>query len=352
MGCFPLYPPLELLHSMGFSPAVLWGLKESIGEVPLSAGHLQAYTCSVGQCLTEFVLRHGPKLFDGLLMYNACDTLRNLPEILESGFADSKAPLPLFRFHVPVMQQGQADGRSYLSEQIHLLIRSLEKTFKLSFSTASFLESQVMYRRQRELAVQLEQCVAEGKMSFTDYSRIMRWGSFLTVEQHLVILEKSFDQYSQASEAPGDRPGVIVSGILPPPAGIIDMIEGAGLRILGNDIAMFRRMYGYSPEPAEDPADFYFDFYGNHYPCTTILARGDERIEVLKRMVRDRNAMGFVFAGELFCEYEYFELPYLRKTLLDQGTRTLSLDFSLQDQENMEAYRTRIESFAEMLRGF
>ena len=27
IGCFPLYPPLELFHAMGFVPVVLWGLK-------------------------------------------------------------------------------------------------------------------------------------------------------------------------------------------------------------------------------------------------------------------------------------------------------------------------------------
>ena len=27
VGCFPLYPPLELVHSMGLTPVILWGLK-------------------------------------------------------------------------------------------------------------------------------------------------------------------------------------------------------------------------------------------------------------------------------------------------------------------------------------
>ncbi len=36
-------------------------------------------------------------------------------------------------------------------------------------------------------------------------------------------------------------------------------------------------------------------------------------------MVREGNAAGFIFIGEKFCEYEYFEVPYLRKALEEEG---------------------------------
>ena len=88
VGCFPLYPPLELLHSFGLVPLVLWDMKEQVRILKESDSHLQSFTCSVARRLTEFLLSEEGSLLDGLLMYNACDTLRNMPEIIKRGLGE------------------------------------------------------------------------------------------------------------------------------------------------------------------------------------------------------------------------------------------------------------------------
>ena len=93
LGCFPLYPPLELFHSMEITPVILWGLKNSVDRIDLSDRHLQNYACSIARHLTEYILRDDGLKLDGLFMYNACDTLRNLPEVLESGLFQSNREL-------------------------------------------------------------------------------------------------------------------------------------------------------------------------------------------------------------------------------------------------------------------
>jgi benzoyl-CoA reductase/2-hydroxyglutaryl-CoA dehydratase subunit BcrC/BadD/HgdB len=58
-----------------------------------------------------------------------------------------------------------------------------------------------------------------------------------------------------------------------------------------------------------------------------------------------------IFAGEKFCEYEYFEWVFVKKMLEEEGIRTLFLEFSLEDEGSVDPYRNRIESFSEMLSG-
>lgn len=53
--------------------------------------------------------------------------------------------------------------------------------------------------------------------------------------------------------------------------------------------------------------------------------------------------------GEKFCEYEYFEFPYLQKHLRQKGLRTLLLEFAIDDDQNLGQVRTRIEAFSEMI---
>ncbi len=113
------------------------------------------------------------------------------------------------------------------------------------------------YRRQRESSAGLQRLVAEGRLSFGEFSRLMSAGCFMPVEEHIALIETAAARGGSAQGHGRERPGVIVSGILPPPSGIIRCIEEAGLRVADNDIAMFRRSYGYTPRPAHDPADYY-----------------------------------------------------------------------------------------------
>jgi benzoyl-CoA reductase/2-hydroxyglutaryl-CoA dehydratase subunit BcrC/BadD/HgdB len=351
IGCFPLYPPLELLHSMGFTPFILWGLRDDYHNVPLSDRHLQAYACSVGRCLTEFTLRHGGELFDGIVMYNACDTLRNLPEILQHGLAEQGRALPLFRLHIPTSPLSQASDAEYFRGRVRRLIHELEESFGVTFSIESFRKSVEIYRTQRELSARLQGMTAKEHLSFNEFCRIVGAGNYIPVEEHIALLEHATAQSSTTQESGQVLPGVMVSGILPPSPRIIDCIETSGMRVADNDIAMFKRTYGYTPSSAHDTAEYYIDLYSKHHPCTTILHTGDARVEELRKTVREGDIKGFIFIGEKFCEYEYFEIPYLRKVLEDEGVRILCLDFSLEDDENIGSYQTRIEAFAETLGG-
>ena len=60
---------------------------------------------------------------------------------------------------------------------------------------------------------------------------------------------------------------------------------------------------------------------------------------------------GFIFIGEKFCEYEYFEIVHLEKLLKERGIATLRLEFSRIQGGEYHDMKTRIEAFAEMLRG-
>jgi benzoyl-CoA reductase/2-hydroxyglutaryl-CoA dehydratase subunit BcrC/BadD/HgdB len=346
VGCFPLYPPLELFHSLGIIPVVLWGLGEKAKSVALSDKHLQSYTCSVARLLTQFVLSDS-SLLDGLFVYNACDTLRNLPEILDGG-RGSDDSLSLFRMHIPAIPSERTGSSAYLKNELSLLKQSLEKAFAYSFSIEKFRESVNRYREMRNLSLQMEQLVAEGKASFAEYAEIARRGCFIPVEEHIAELIRAIELARNRSPLENSVRGIILSGILPPPLPVIKVIESVGLRIVGNDIASLHRSYAFTPEEVADPERYYVAIYEKHYPCSTILHSGDQRVEAIVRAVRKHEARGVIFIGEKFCEYEYFEFPYLEQRLRDEGCHSLLLEFSLDDYDP-GAIRTRIEAFAEVI---
>ncbi len=349
VGCFPLYPPLPLLHSFGLIPVTLWSLDSEIADLSRSDRHLQNYTCRVGRQLLEFALGSGPALFDAFIMYNACDTLRNLPEILQQGLKQEGMELPVFRLHIPALSRDRSGVRAFLARGSKNLVDELESFTGRSFSTSAFRQSIDLYRKQRELCLELEECLGQGKISFSSCAEALRWGHFLPVEAHLDLLAKTLSAIK--GQSPDGRPHapVMLSGILPPPAALMETMDRAGLRVVANDIALFGRSYGTPLPQTPDPAEFLCEFYFHHYPCTTMLPEGDRRIGLILDAARKSGARGFIFLGEKFCEYEYFEIPYLESRLKEAGINTLCLDMGTDGGESLGALKNRVDAFAELL---
>nr|MDO8116957.1 2-hydroxyacyl-CoA dehydratase family protein [Candidatus Sigynarchaeota archaeon] len=101
LACFPLYPPLELFHSMGFTPVVLWGVDQRGRSMGKGDKHVQNFACLVGRSIVNALLDEAAIEYAGLFYYNACDTLRNLPEIVEAGLRAKGRSIFSTRIHVP-----------------------------------------------------------------------------------------------------------------------------------------------------------------------------------------------------------------------------------------------------------
>lgn len=348
LGCFPLYPPVELFHSFGLTPVVLWGLEQDFNDLSASDRHLQPYTCQVARYLTQFVITRAGGLFDALFMYNACDTFRNLPEIIESAFAKGPS-LPILRLHIPAVPLDHDYAAGYLKGRIDVLMGELEKLTGRSFSENAFKGSIELYQRQRSLCLELEERSAQGSMSFADCSEVLMAANRLPVEEHILLLESRLQKTYRTVPANHGHPGIMISGILPPPRHLLEVIEGAGLTVAANDIASLRRSYAYSPLKQTDAGAYYEDFYRSHHPCTTILPSADERADLILKTARERDVKGFMFFGEKFCEYEYFEMPHIEQVLKRAGIPCLCLEMADGGMEQVGAHQTRIETFAQML---
>jgi benzoyl-CoA reductase/2-hydroxyglutaryl-CoA dehydratase subunit BcrC/BadD/HgdB len=350
IGCFPLYPPLELFHSLGLTPVVLWGFGGSSMNLGKADLHLQPFACAIARHLAEFILSGKGSCLDGLFMYNACDTLRNLPEILLSGLKEQGRSLPLVRVHIPQVPPGQTSWGDYFRTRIAALIRDLEEAFGVVYSSGSFRRSVALYNRMRSLCLTLEGLAAEGKISYGLFSRTVQEGGFRPVEEQIRTLEQIVAENETGQPGrDGQAVPVLISGILPPSPTRIRIMEEAGLRVAGNDVASQRRSYATQALEFAEPDLYYQAFYENHVPCPTLLYTADRRLEYLHGLIGQRAARGLIFLGEKFCEYEYFEFPYLERKMQEQGVAVAAFEIA-GEEEHQSSFATRIQAFAEMFR--
>jgi len=347
VGCFPLYPPVELFSSMNLYPIVLWNLKGFISNLMESDLHIQDYACSVSRELVQFVLSAPDHMLDGIFSYNACDTLRNIPEILQYYNAARNQDIPMFRMHVPQVNRAQSNPNEYLADEISNLITCIERKLSVQFSSEQFFQATRDYAKMRELCQIAESLVAKGHLSFADFCDVILTGHFLPVKMQIDNLSKLISQ--QKTRPLTDKKNIMISGIMPPPAPIIQAMESSGMCVVANDIASLKRSYAYSPESTNNPEDYYIDFFRNRFPCTTLLYQSDARADNFIQMIKHHDIRGVIFSGEKFCEYEYFEFPYLEKRLKDMGIRTLFLEFAVDDKQYLDTHIIRVEAFSEML---
>lgn len=349
IGCAPLYPPVELLNSMRLLPVVLWGLTQEIPRSGEADKHLQNYACAVSRRLLQLLIQEGADLFDGLLFYNACDTLRNLPEIIHEGMMGALGKgLPLFRIHVP-MTTGETGRAAYIRNEIQRLIHSLEHQLNVTFSEERFRESVARHDHMKGLCLELELAVSLGRMGFHDFRAALTAANFMGEEERIALLESRIASLPPAHEPNPGRVRVFVSGILPPPPEICRIMDEVGIVVSGNDIASLHRSYAPGPSEWSDAADYYVKRYTTPYPCTTLLHTADRRIDAVMTRVLEKRSDGFLFFGEKFCEYEYFEYPYLENRLKGLNLPSLAMEIAMDDGLNVENARTRIEAFHELL---
>ncbi|MDI6797428.1 MAG: 2-hydroxyacyl-CoA dehydratase family protein [Desulfatibacillaceae bacterium] len=346
-GCFPLYPPQELLHSMGISPVLMWGLGGGSSELVLADKRVQNFVCAVGRRLSQLVLWDSGQNLDALFACNACDTVRNLPEILEAGVGEQGTKMRWFSLHVPAIPMQEPTIKAYFANNIKQCIRELEALAPRPYSADNFLQSAALYNEWRSLGRQLDIASGKGGLPFERLVRFALEAAFTPVEESLAA-GKALLKDCAPKPAPKNAVPVILSGIMPPPPAFLKVMEESGLFVCGNDLAPLWRTWARSPQPADAP-EFYADFYSNHFPCSTLLPTADARPEALLGLARERGARAIVFIGEKFCEYEYFEFPYLEKFFQGQGLATLLLEFGVDDLANVAQHATRIEAFAESL---
>jgi hypothetical protein len=158
------------------------------------------------------------------------------------------------------------------------------------------------------------------------------------------------DSIPAASGGAGDPPGIpiLLSGILPEPAGLFSALAGLGGRVVADDLACCGRRL-YPPGRSSEPFRCMAERIQGAPPDPT---RGDsiqERLAHLLRKVEDSGARGVVFYAVKFCEPELFDLPLLRQGLRQAGIPSLASELALNDGLS-QPFLNRLAAFLEMIR--
>jgi len=339
IGVFPAHYPREILWAFNSLPAEIW---DPPLDIEGANAHLQPYICSVVKLGLELILQGKGDMLDGFLFPHTCDSIQNMASIVYDYLGVGK---PCYFFYHPKAPYRPSSRRYYL-EQLKSLVSRLERDLgpmdenelrrrvEQGHHLASILREIYDARRRGGLSA-----------SNADFYRMIRQGEYLHPDDFIPLLE-DFLKASRGGDGKG--PGVILSGVLPNPPEILNLLDELGVRIVDDDLLCCGRRIPMHTTMAQDPFEALVDSYFAMPPCTTKDSPLKGRVDYLLEKIAASKARGVIFYLVKFCEPEWFDVPCMAEAVKEAGAAVLTVDVDL-NQGLSGQLTTRIEAFVEMI---
>lgn len=339
IGVFPAHYPREILWAFNGIPAEIW---DPPLEVSGANAHLQPYICSVVKLGLELILQGKGDILDAFLFPHTCDSIQNMASIVYDYLGVDK---PCYFFYHPKAPY-RPSSRRYYQEQLKSLVSRMETD--LGPMDITELRQRVM--QGHDLASILREIYdvrRRGALSASNaaFYRMIRQGEYLHPDDFIPLLE----DFLKASRG-GDRrgPGVILSGVLPNPPEILNLLDELGVRVVDDDLLCCGRRIPLNSSPCQDPFEALVDSYFAMPPCTTKDSPLEARIDYLLQRIAAGGAKGVIFYLVKFCEPEWFDVPRMAEAVKEAGAAVLTVDVDL-NRGLSGQLTTRIEAFVEMI---
>lgn len=334
---FPIHYPRALLRAFGLQPVEVWGPPGK--ETTLGDAHLQAYTCSIVRCGLSFV-KSGALDGAGLILVpHACDSLQGLGSTLLD-FNQTEAPVETL--YIPRGRRS-ADAL-FLTDELKRLGASLGRITGRQPDPDELMRC---IRREEAADAALADLLSARPrlaLSNAEFYRLARSREYLPAEEFEPLCR-------EALEGPGEDdasgPRLLLSGLVPEPTTLLEVLDEAGVMVAADDMACLgRRLYpaGAGDEPYSRLAG---SLLGGP-PDATLGHPVSQRVEHLLDLCQRSGAAGVVHYEIKFCEPEQFYLPQLDAGLQEAGIRTIDLEVDLADPLPDQVV-TRLEAFVETL---
>ncbi len=338
-GVFPAQYPREVLWAAGVLPVEIWD-----PPLPISASdaHLQPYICSVVKLGLELLLQQKAGMVDGFLFPHTCDSIQNMASVVHDYIGLDK---PCYFFYHPKAPYRDS-AREYYQRQVKALAQSLEEIYGPIDPTE--LQHRVAQGQKiNQLMGQLYQRRAAGVLHLDNaqFYQSIRWAEWLWPDDLIAELKALL---AHAPTDPDRRPAVVLSGVLPNPPELLNLLDDLGAQVGHDDFLACSRRWLTPQSTASDPYLALSETYFGLPPCSSKGSPLTERVTWLLDLCQQTRAKGLIFYTVKFCETELFDVPLLSDELKTNGYPSLIIDTEL-NQGLSGQITTRVEAFLEML---
>jgi len=342
VGCFPYYTPDEIIYAAGMLPVGLWGGQAKIRQADR---YLQSFCCSLIRENLELGLKGTYDLLSAVVIPTYCDTLKCICENWKYA-----VPGPcLIPVLYPQNRRIQA-GTEYLISELKRVQEELEKIAGKKITEQDLLDSIEIYENYRKVMRDFVNLVNRYPKTLNAKIRhsIIKAAFFTDKKRYAEKVSELVRELEKQPEEVLDGLRVIVTGILAEPDELLDLLVENNYVVAADDLAQESRQFRTCQTLEGTALEILAERISNQ-SCSTLYDENKSRGDLLIELVRKNHADGVVISMMKFCDPEEFDYPIYKKELEEAGISMLYLEIE-QQMESVEPLRTRIQSFAEMIR--
>ena len=342
VGFFPVYVPEEIIHAAGFVPVGLWGGQTSLQRADT---YMQSFGCTIVRANLEFAMKGVYNILSAIVVTAFCDTLKC-----------SGLDMTLIMQDTPILSivypnnRVNPEGREFMLAEMTQLKERLEKVAGRKITEDDLQNSLKVYEDYHATARKFTDIVKDYSITLNPKVRnlILKAAYFMDKQEYTAKLKQIIDDLQKQPVEKFDGIKAVVTGILVEPESLLDVFVDNNYSFVADDLAHLSRQFRTELPAGANALDRLVGRAMNQRGCAMLYDGGRSKGEVLLNLVKKYNADAVVVCMFKFCDPEGFDYPIYKKELEAAGVKMLYIEIE-QQMESVEALRTRIQSFAEML---
>ena len=274
-----------------------------------------------------------------------CDGLRNLEENWK--FACPTANV--IDYVQPVVRDTK-EAHLYNKSQLKRIASRFEAITGEKITERALRESIVTYNAHRAAMRDFSMLSSRHTDIITPLNRryVFSAARVMPVEEHLSMVRKLNDELLKMPECAPLGTSVVLTGIMADSPSFLLELEKNNMSVVG-DLTVAESVRYEADVPGRiDPYDSLAEIWERVEGASIALDPQKKRGILLSNLAKSRGADGVIACIVKFCEAEEFDVPILKKQLMESDTPLLVLEIESQLGIS-EQIATRVQAFSEML---
>lgn len=290
---------------------------------------------------------------DGMVLPHQCDSIDRTDDV----WADT-LQLPYWHYlNVPHVTDDPSI--EFMKEILRLLVGSLEKLTGKKITNEAIAQAVKAHNENRQLMRNLYALRKSDPpmISGTEMMKVLVAAMSLPVDESSALIKRVTEEVRKRQiPAGGKAPRILLIGDQIDDTSIIETIEGAGARLVMDDLSIGSKMYWNDVDITPDPVQGIAERYLRKLKLpTTFVSTGDtyqENLEArfghMRQYIEEFKIDGAILFIYKYCDPYGFDVPAMKSFIEAGGTPVLYLEDEY-STSTLARVKTRIEAFLEMI---
>ncbi|MBN2283036.1 MAG: 2-hydroxyacyl-CoA dehydratase [Deltaproteobacteria bacterium] len=344
------YLPEEIIHAAGMLPFRFRG----VGTTSLSVGdtYFGPVICSFPKCILQLAGEGRYEFLDGAVIVPGCDSMRRLDECWRKAGEDYQGSLPGYFHYFGVPHKVTDYSISWFEEETVIFKESLEQYFDLTITDDAVAEAIGLYNGIRRLLCRMDRLRTGDTvlLSGSDALAVLVAGSAMPRGSYRELLEGTLDSLErEARDISEGRKRLMLVGSVNDDVGFMDVIEDSGGLIVADTLCFGFRSYADLVDESDEPLKALTRRYLQHSYCPRMFGYYKDRLQVLRRRIREARVDGVILQNIRFCDLHGSENGIFERDLEAEGVPCMRIEREYGPLVETGRLKMRIDAFMERL---